>query len=206
MQAIAGEPTPKWEKELSASTGTGIGVDAAALARILIAIEAEEIAVERAIEAELEKPQYERYRRAAADCGFSLWLTANLIGAVYPFEQFLKDGRRRIVHQHTATNNVRVRKDESLRAFKLACGMGLVWVQSGDWEGHVAGGNGAARTALRNSVASSYLLDKRNQKRGGEADPVLGLVKHKYDNRGYLKVCRRWIERYYKNLVTEFGA
>ncbi|QKD80782.1 transposase [Thermoleptolyngbya sichuanensis A183] len=206
LRAIAGEPTPKWERELSESVGTGIGVDAAALARILIAIEVEEIAVEQAIEAELEKPQYDRYMRAAAGCGFSLWLSANLIGSIYPFEQFLEGGRRRIVHQHTRENNVRVRKDESLRAFKLACGMGLVWVQSGDWEGYVAGGNGAARTALRNSVASAYLLDKKAQKQGGEGDSDFKLVKHKYDNKGYMAIARRWIERYYKALVIEFGA
>jgi len=206
LRAIAGEPTPKWERELQQSVGAGLGFDSAALARILIAIEAEEIAVEQAIEAELAKPQYERYRRAAADCGFSLWLTANLVAAVYPFEQFLSDGRRRIVHRYTATNNVRVRKDESLRAFKLACGLGLVWVQSGDWSGWMAGGNSGTRQALRVSTAAAYLNDKKAQKTGESGDPVLGLIRHKYDNRGLLKVSRRWVERYYKALVAEFGA
>lgn len=206
LKAIAGSATPKWQQEIEASTGAGIGFDASALARILISIEAEEIQIEQAIEAELHKPQYEPYLRAVAECGFSLWLSANLIASVYPFEQFLRDGRRRVVHCYTKEKNVRVRKDESLRAFKLACGLGLVWAQSGDWEGWTAGGNSETRKAIRNSVSSSYLLDKRAQKRGEQPDESLSLVKHKYDNRGFLKVSRRWVERFYRTLVAEFKA
>lgn len=206
LQAIAGDPTPKWKRELEESSGSGLEPDSASLARILIAIEREEIEVENLIKVELAKPSYERYLRAAADCGFSSWLTACMIASIYPFEQFLGDGRRRITHRYTATNNVRVRKDESLRAFKLACGMGLIWAQSGDWSGWTSGGNSFTRMALRNAIAGSYMNNKRALNKGGEGNQDFELVKHRFDSQGYMRVARKWVERFYKCLVTEFKA
>lgn len=200
-QAIAGNPSNKWRRELEGSCGAGIRFEAQSLARILIAIEQEEIAVEQQIAEELGQPQYELYREAAAACGFSDWLEACLIAAIYPFEQFLEDGRPRIIHYLSREKGKRVRRDQSLRAFKLACGQGLIWAESGDYSGWTPGGSGSTRMALRNSVRSSYLNWKKEIKQGkGSEDSELSLIKHQHDNQGMMKIARRWTERFYREL------
>lgn len=208
LKAIAGEPSAKWEKEIMASCGTGLSREAASLAKILLAVETEEIACEQWIEAELSKPQYHTYLAATEQLGFSPWLRACTIAAIYPFEQFLDEhGKRRIIHTLTKVNQKRVRIDKSLRAFKLSCGMGLVWIQSGDFAGWTPGGNGTTRKNLRSSIQSSYLRYKKDLKHEIEKDSRhLELIKHKYDNQGMMKVSRRWIEDFYSELVTLFHA
>lgn len=201
--AIAGSPSSKWEQEILESCGVGINRDAASLARILIAIEQEEILVEQWIDGELALPQYQPYMRAAERCGFSTWLTACMISAIYPFEQFLDAGQRRWSRSLSKEKGLPVKKDDSLRAFKMACGMGLVWIQSGDYAGWTAGGDGDIRMILRNSIQSSYLANKKKIKHGNEGDATLSLVRNKYDNHGMMKVARRWVEKFYKELLNE---
>jgi hypothetical protein len=207
LKAIAGDPSAKWEKEIEASCGIGLGREAASLAKILLAVEAEEINCEQWIEAELAKAQYAQYLEATEKLGLSPWLRACLIAAIYPFEQFLDDGKRRVIHTLTKVNQKRVRKDQSLRSFKLSCGMGLIWMQSGDFAGWVPGGSGATRKNLRSSIQSSYLRYKKDLKQGVEKDSRhLELIKHKFDNQGMMKVSRHWIEDFYSELVSLFDA
>ena len=207
LQAIAGEPSAYWLNYIQQSCGVGLDDSTAAIARILIKIEDEEGFVEQLIDTELSKPCYVPYLRAAAACEFSRFLTVNLIAAVFPFEQFLEGGKRRILHTTTNENHKRVRRDDSLRSFKLACGLGLIWVQSGDWEGWTAGGSGAVRQALRNAIAIAYLNSKKTVKRGKDGDElILSTVKSKYDTKGIMKVARKWAEWFYSELVSQFNA
>jgi hypothetical protein len=203
LKAINGSPSNKWQQEIEESCGSGIGRETASLSRILIAIEEEEILVESWIDEELALPQYQPYMNAARRCGFSTWLTACMIAAIYPFEQFLDAGKRRWSRSLSKEKGLPVKKDESLRAFKMACGMGLVWIQSGDFAGWTAGGDGDIRMILRNSIKSSYLNNKKEIKQGKVGDKTLELVKSKYDNHGMMKVARRWIEKFYKELLNE---
>ena len=205
LQAIAGNPSEKWRKEIEATYGVGLNWEASALAQVLIAMEQQEMECERRIEAELLKPQYQRYLIAAQSCEFSPWLTARLTSAVYPFEQFLTNGKRRKTHTLTQ-NDKRVLKDESLRSFKLACGLGLIWVQSGDFEGWTAGGNGDLRKELRNSIAFEFLRQKRLEKQGRELDLELQPIKSTRDSHTIRKAARKWVEAFYKELVKEFQA
>jgi len=206
LDALRGHPSAKWAKEIEASCGVGLGLDSEILANILAEITRQVQRIEHAIDTELQQPQYAPYLRVGEQLGFSSFLIACLIAYAYPFEQFLSQGKRRITHVYTRTNNIRVRKDESLAAFKLACGLGLIWHQSGDFSGWVAGGNGEGRQNLRNSVSASWLAYKRRRKQGAEPDPVLELVKHKYDSHGMMRVARRWVEAFYRGLVAEFNA
>jgi hypothetical protein len=205
LTAIAGEPSQKWQREIDSSCGLGLRLETRSLARILIAIEEEEISAERWIDEELNKPQYVPYLAAAEKCGFSHWLTACFIGAIYPFEQFLYAGRPRIARSLSKVKGLPVKKDESLRAFKLACGMGQIFVQSGDFEGWVAGGSGDMRMTLRNSIYASYLSYKKNLKQevAIEDDRHLNLIKHQFDNQGMMRVARRWTEQYYRALLRQ---
>lgn len=212
LQAIAGNPSPKWEEEIKRSCGPGLsGGITAGLARILSQIEAEEALCERWIDEELAKPKYKPYLKVAGELQFSKWLTASLIAAIFPFEQFLgENGKRRIIHTLTRENGVRVRKDESLRQFKIACGLGKVWHQSGDYQGWVAGGCRTTRQNLYNSIRSCYLRNKKATKQGEELKieqwEDLSLIKNKFDDRGMMKVARRWLEDFYSGLVREFKA
>jgi transposase len=203
LRAIAGDATPKWEKELSASCGTGLNSQAAGLARILIQIEQEEIEAERQIDLELAKPQYAPYLATAERCEYSRWLTVSLIAGIYPFEQFLDNGRPRMVRSLSKVKGLPVKKDESLRAFKLACGMGQIFVQSGDYEGWVAGGSGEIRQTLHNSITAAYLADRRRVKAGEEPDPLFVNLKSSYDKQGVMKVARRWVEKFYRELLKQ---
>ncbi|MEM9449679.1 MAG: transposase [Cyanobacteria bacterium P01_E01_bin.6] len=203
--AIAGNPSSKWEAELSSTCGVGLDATAASLARALMAIETEEIEVEQAIIEEIGKSEYSRYLSASETCDMSEWLTVNILSCVYPFEQFLRNGKRVNVHTYTA-NNKRVRRDESLRSFKLSVGLGLVWAQSGDWSGWTPGGSGVTRSAIHNSVSCQYMRHKKLIKNGAEGIPELEIVKHRGDSHGMMKVARKQVERFYKELVKEFDA
>lgn len=205
LKAITGNPSKKWQIELDESIGIGLNPEAASLARILITIEEEEIMIEKLIIEQLQKPEYAPYIDACNTCSFSQWLSATYISCIYPFEQFLEEGRPRIIHTYTKEKGKRVRKDESLRAFKLACGVGLVWYQSGDFAGWVAGGSGETRVALHNAISGAYLNYKKDLKQGKKVDPgELILIKNKYDKQGIMKVARHWTERLYKELYSKF--
>jgi hypothetical protein len=203
LKALAGtEVSAKWQKEIEASCGIGLLPETRSLGRILLAIEEEEIAAEQAIDAELSDPKYRPYLEAADKLEFSKSLRSAIIGAIFPFEQFLTDGRRRQARSKSA-NGKETKRDESLRSFKLACGMGLVFVQSGDYEGWTAGGDADTRRALWQSIGMAYIKEKGKINSGliPPEETQFAEVKHKYDNQGLMKVARRWVEAYYKELI-----
>lgn len=194
LSYIAGESDKaKWQTEAAQSIGLGLSFESSSLARILIQIEQEEILTEQRILEELSKPQYAPYVEAAQQCGFSTRLTALLISCIYPLEQYLDDGRQRIIHHPTKERGKRVRKNESLRAFKLACGVGLIWHQSGDFQGWVAGGSGMTREALYTFAIATYRCSKKH----GLNDPHLKVIKHGFDKQGIMKYARKKVEDYY---------
>lgn len=204
LKAIAGTGVSrKWQAEIDSSCGMGLLPETRSLARILLAIEEEEIAAEQAIIAELNDPKYQRYLEAADVLGFSHSLRATLIGSIFPFEQFLtEDGRRRQARSKTNTGK-NTKRDESLRAFKLACGMGLVFVQSGDYEGWTAGGDSDTRCALWRSIVTAYMVEKGKINKGLilPEQSQFPEVKNKFDNQGLMRVARKWVEAYYKELI-----
>jgi transposase len=203
LKAIAGtEVSDKWAGEIESSCGIGLNEDARRLGRILLQIEEEERQTELAIDRELEKEKYIPYLIAAEACGFSKGLTPIIIAAIFPFNQFLDDGKRRIAKSRSV-NDKPVKRDESLRSFKLACGMGQVFVQSGDYEGWTAGGSASVRKALWQSIIIRYISEKGRINKGvlEQKDSNFLDMKNRYDNQGAMKVARKWVEAYYKELI-----
>lgn len=208
LEALRGNPTKKWEREIEESCGVGLQLDTQILASLLCNFAEQTRRIEEEIDRELSLPHYAPYLKIGEELGFSSFLTACLTSYTYPFQQFLTpEGKRRKSHTYTRENNIRVLKDESLAAFKLACGMGLIWHQSGDFSGWTAGGNGEARENLRNSVAMAWLHYKTAVKKGEtDPNPVFELAKSTHDSQGLMKIARRWVESFYKGLVKEFQA
>jgi transposase len=201
LQAIAGDKvSAKWAKVFDQSVGIGLNREARSLAKILIAIEEQEIECEGWIEEEISQECYQPYLTAAESCEFSRQLAIALIAAIYPFEQFLDDGRRRITRSLSQELGKPIKKDESLRAFKLACGMGLIFIQSGDYQGWTSGGSGVTREALYTSISMGYI---RMKGKPGFEKSDWALIKNAYDKQGIMKVARKWVERFYKALCTE---
>jgi transposase len=204
LKAIAGiEVSAKWQKEIDKTCGCGLRADAQGLGRILLQIEAEERTIEQAIDKELGAEKYKPYLIAADRCEFSQGLTPIMIAAIFPFEQFLDNGKRRIARSRSVVNDKPVKRDESLRAFKLACGMGQVFIQSGDYEGWTAGGSASTRKALWQSIAMSYIAEKGRINKGllPAEDSKFLPMKNRFDNQGAMKVARKWVERYYSELI-----
>lgn len=206
LKAIAGQGNGKWAAELSTTYGPGIDDSTQSLAKILLAIEEEEIRTETRITEELKLEKYQPYLRACSTCKFSDWSTAVIIAQSYPFERFLDANGKRIQRHQRTENGGRIRRDISLRSFKLACGVGQLDVSSGDWIGKVASGPRNTRCNLYSFVSGQWLLAKRQEKRGKETPKKLRCIKHKFDRKGTMKAVRKYVEDLYDALVHEFNA
>lgn len=145
---IAGEKvTQKWQKEFDASIGIGISSFTRGLAAQICEIEKQELEVERQVAKELERSEYAPYLKVFENYAIGNRVTAMLLSEIYPFSQYLNDGRQ--INEYVSTEKgSRSRRNRSLAAFKMSCGIGMRYYQSGDSQGWKAGGNSDIRSAL----------------------------------------------------------
>jgi hypothetical protein len=158
--AIADEKwSPKLKSEYEQSIGLGIGEFSKGLGRLACEAERQKIDLEARIESELERPEYGPYMKVFERFGIGRGSTAaSLILAVYPFERFL-DGDRKVIKEHvTSCNGKRAARNRSLSAFKMSCGMGMKWFQSGDKQGWRAGGRSVTRRAIWRWVKTQIVM------------------------------------------------
>lgn len=127
--AIAGNPSPKWKKEIQASVGTGIGQFSRELASQLIQIRKAEQAIEANLELLLKDEEFKPYLEAMQPFHFGRSLEVAVLSSIFPMERFR--GR-----------------DNPLGAFKLSLGLAQTWIESGDYKGWTAGGSAALRRAF----------------------------------------------------------
>jgi hypothetical protein len=125
-RAIAGEPSPKWQRELEASVGLGLSPFSRDLAAQLISTRDCEIHIETQIEQLLGEPEFEPYLAAMQPFYFGKRLECAILSSIYPMTRFA--GR-----------------DNPLGAFKLSLGLAQTWIESGDYTGWAAGGNSDLR-------------------------------------------------------------
>lgn len=149
-RAIADEYwSPKLEREYKETIGLGISEFSQGLARMICEAGRQKIKLEGQIIQELDKPDYAPYLEALAEFGIQPGITAaSLILAIYPFERFLDGDRKVIKDRVISVNGKRVKRNRSLAAYKMACGMGMTWYQSGDKEGWRPGGRAVTRKAI----------------------------------------------------------
>ncbi|HEY9664709.1 MAG TPA: transposase [Allocoleopsis sp.] len=220
---LAGEiDTEKWRREWQRSIGIGIGQFTRQQAILLCQLERNELELESLIDVELSKPEFAPYLDV-----FDRYMIGNRTGAallstIYPIQQFLDEGKVRIDHCETGSGK-RAGRNRSLAAFKLACGLGRVWIQSGSYEGWVAGGRADVRMALWRwasmAVVQNYALMKRRDK---EIPPKLQELRDYYDrgalveeggeettlapgkgNQRLMRVVRRMLTSLFRDLVRE---
>lgn len=128
-KAIAGNPTPKWQKEIEASVGLGIGRFSHELANQLIQLRKAEQMIETELELLLKAEEFKQYLDAMEPFHFGRVLEVAILSSIFPMERFR--GR-----------------DNPLGAFKLSLGLAQTWVESGNYTGWTAGGSSTLRTAL----------------------------------------------------------
>ena len=153
---IAGEElTDRYSRKrkdlLSNSIGTGISEHTRALARQLCEFERMEYALEMQIEAEINKPEFERYHVIFDLFEIPPRIRTALLSRIYPFEDFLRDGRpfkEYVRGEYSKRPSGKTKRDRSEGEFKLCLGMGKERRQSGNTETWKAGGAKYARTAI----------------------------------------------------------
>lgn len=216
-QFIAAErDSAKWEKEYTASIGIGLSEFSRGLARQICEIERQEYEVERLIEAELQQAHYRPYLKIFEDYGIAQRTAAALLSEIYPFQRFLKDGHQ--VSEYYPTEKGRARRNRSLGAFKLSCGLGMTYYQSGDAHGWKPGGNNDVRMALWLWCKMAVVIKPRanlpkvarliEYYQNGSRQIVDGEEKHfnpGIRNQRIMRVVRRMLESLYKDLLKEFS-
>jgi hypothetical protein len=212
---IAGETgrtTNKWATEQAQSIGIGLSQFANGLARQICEIQRQELIIERQLQHELERPEYKIYLQVFAQYEIKEKVACALLGAVYPFEKFL-DERGFQISEYLETANGRSRRNRSLGAFKLSCGIGTVLYQSGNYSGKKAGGRADIRSTLwlwcktsivlRHDDSLPAIAKLRDYYENGSTQIVQGEEKHfepGVRSQKMMRVVRRMVEMLYKDL------
>lgn len=214
-RAIAGERvTPKYQKEIADSIGLGISEFTRNEAQLLCQLERQEHEIEQKLSEILSTPDYLPYMQVFEQFAIGNRTAAALLSAIYPMRQFLKDGFE--IREHiTTSNGKRARRNHSLSKFKLACGVGMVWYQSGNVSKWVPGGRSDVRQALWRWCKTSVVMKPnlelpmivrlRNYYDHGSRQTIGGEEKY-FDpgirNQKVMRVVRRMLEMLYKELLT----
>jgi hypothetical protein len=183
-KAIAGEWSSKWKKEYDATIGLGLSTFSQGLAQQICQLETLEYQVEKEIELELQKPEFKPYLEVFDRYALTGRGSVALLSAIYPIDRFLRDGKP-IIERVVTKNGKRATRNRSLAAFKLACGVGMTWYQSGNKEGWVPGGRSDIRTALwRWAKIAIVMHPKAWEAKGSDRvlAPALQELKDYYDN------------------------
>jgi hypothetical protein len=214
-RAIAGEKTTKhWEEIFAGTIGTGLTSFTRNEARMLCEIERQEYELEQKLSELLTAPEYQPYLEVFKKYAIAERTSAALLSAIYPIRRFLVDGREQIEHVITE-NGKRARRNHSLSKFKLSCGLGMVWYQSGNTSKWVPGGRDDIRRALWRWCKTAVVMKPKTElheiKRlreyydRGSDQMVNGELKH-YDpgirNQKVMRVVRRMLERLYRDLLS----
>lgn len=226
--AISGEKwSAKFKAEYNETCGLGLSSFSEGLAKLICEVDRQKTAIEQAIAQEMKSSEYEPYLRAMAIYGINpeSSTAASLMLAIYPFERFL-DGERRVIKDHVTTvNGKRASRNRSLAAFKMACGLGMTWFQSGDSEGWRPGGRAVTRRAIWRWVKISVVMNPdmelkaiatlREYYEGGVereiCDKSTGFtpkIKHLgpgIRNQRVMRVGRRFLEGLFKELAREMA-
>lgn len=211
-ESLSGNWSDKWKKELQRSIGTGISDFTRYQAGLLCELERMEYQLELAIDQEMKKPEYKPYLDVFKRYGISDRTATAMLSVIYPIEKFLDDDRKPIVEKMESSNGKTVTRNRSLGSFKLACGVGMIWHQSGDFSGWVPGGRADTRTALwRWCKTNVVMLPEAFKKRGIDKEWSQELIELReyYDrnsgvrNQRVMRVVRKMLERLFRDLVRE---
>ncbi|WP_293343012.1 hypothetical protein [Microcoleus sp. CAWBG58] len=96
----------------------------------------------------IEHPQFREYRRIFTKFGFGYQLQGYLLGAIYPIEDFLKDGRPEVKLRKNRQTGKECKLKLSERRFMRSVGMGVIRDDSGQKKKGKQSGSALCRKAL----------------------------------------------------------
>jgi len=138
----------KYDRILETTIGSGIEAQTRWAAKQYCEIEEEIFKLKKQLVQLLDSPQFKEYRQIFTKFGFGYQLQGYLLGAIYPIEDFLKDGRPEVkIRKNRQTGNESKLK-LSERRFMRAVGMGVVREDSGQKKKGKQSGSALCRKAL----------------------------------------------------------
>lgn len=147
---LAGERKSKrYDKQLAESIGLGILPETQLQAQALTQCLREETELVRQLESFVKgKPELYPYRKVLARFGFGLKIEAVLISYIYPFEDFLKEGKPETIYRKGKISGKRTARHLSLRRFQKVLGVAPTREDSGDTKKRRRSGSILCRRAL----------------------------------------------------------
>lgn len=189
------------QEKLDNTIAWGLSDHSRDLARNLINLEETELKLEEKLAVELANPEYDPYHRALDKFRVPPVVRAAILSAIYPFQDFLKDGRpiKEYVHgENSKRRSGKTKRDRSAGAFKICLGMGKVLSQSGSVTEWKPGGSKYARTALWQYVKTMIVMPRGRMK--------FTDVSEKLEAQYRCKKVSPWLNEALINAIVEYYA
>jgi len=138
----------KYDRVLATTIGSGIEPQTRWAANQYCEIEEEIFKLRKQLTQLIDNPQFEEYRQIFTKFGFGYQLQGYLLGAIYPIEDFLKDGRPEVKIRKNRQTGQESKLKLSERRFMRAVGMGVVREDSGQKKKGKQSGSALCRKAL----------------------------------------------------------
>lgn len=147
---LAGErKSARYDRMLANSIGLGLYPEMIAEAKALTACFREELEITRRLHLLIESDdRFKPYLKVLRAFGFGFKIEALLLSAIYPFEDFLKDGQPEVRIRKGKNSGKPTARHLSLRRFQKALGVAPVREESGDVKKKHRGGSSLCRKAL----------------------------------------------------------
>jgi transposase len=147
---LAGKAKSKrFEAKYAATAGLGLTEMVGRHAERLCAIYSEEKTIEKELLGYLNDSQFEKYRTVFKQFGFGNRVQAILLSQIYPFENYLQDGRAIVKIRKGRKSGKPTKRHLSLRRFMKALGVAPTENSSGDKQTRlVVGGSDLCRRSL----------------------------------------------------------
>ena len=142
-------PSAKYDLMLQGSIGLGITDEVRSHAARICDLQREEMTIEFELSKLVSELRFLPYRKVFAKFGFGRRLEALLLSQIYPFENYLTDGKPDIKIRKGRQSGKPTKRHLSLRRFCKALGYAPSQESSGDLQkSKVAGGSDLCRKAL----------------------------------------------------------
>ncbi|MEG4328472.1 IS110 family transposase [Microcoleus sp. herbarium5] len=138
----------KYDHILEGTIGSGIEPQTRWAAKQYCEVEEEFFKLKKQLVELIDNPQFVEYRRIFTKFGFGYQLQGYLLGAIYPIEDFLKDGQPEVKLRKNRQTGKESKLKLSERRFMRAVGMGVVREDSGQKKKGKQSGSALCRKAL----------------------------------------------------------
>lgn len=147
---LAGErESKKYDLALAKSVGLGLRKTVAQHAKRLCDLQKEEIEIENQLAVLMEDSRFDRYHKIFNRFGFGDRVAPPILSQIYPFENFLKDGKPEVKIRKGRKSGKPTKRYLSRRRFEKALGVAPTEESSGIKSGkNIVGGSDLCRKAL----------------------------------------------------------